>query len=253
MNLLKSLCAAFSMYSKIPVSRAEWDEGSMKYALCFFPLVGAVIALFETAVFYICRKYGFGDIIRAAFMTAVPVLVSGGIHADGFMDTVDAVSSYADRDEKLQILKDPHCGAFAVIGAVIYFLLFFALMCGIDTWEGVIITSLGFVASRALSALMICYLKCAKGSGLLHTFAHGAKRGAVIGSSWTYLLLFFAAMALINSKAAVCAAAAALAAILHYVHTAAKFGGITGDLAGYFVCVCELLFVIVGGVTCVLL
>lgn len=33
----------------------------------------------------------------------------------GFADTIDAVSSYKDREKKLEILKDPHTGAFAVI------------------------------------------------------------------------------------------------------------------------------------------
>ena len=31
---------------------------------------------------------------------------------DGFMDTMDAVHSYGDRTKKLEILKDPHLGAF---------------------------------------------------------------------------------------------------------------------------------------------
>ena len=32
-----------------------------------------------------------------------------------YADTCDALSSYGDREKKLEILKDPHCGAFAVI------------------------------------------------------------------------------------------------------------------------------------------
>ena len=40
--ILKSLALAFSMYSKIPMPRVEWNEKNMRYALCFFPFVGAV-------------------------------------------------------------------------------------------------------------------------------------------------------------------------------------------------------------------
>ena len=43
MNIIKSICVAFSMYSKIPMPRVEWNEKNMKYAMCFFPIVGAVI------------------------------------------------------------------------------------------------------------------------------------------------------------------------------------------------------------------
>ena len=44
-NLLNALFIAFSMYSKIPVPRVDWNEKSMKYAFCFFPLIGAVIGI----------------------------------------------------------------------------------------------------------------------------------------------------------------------------------------------------------------
>ncbi|MBQ1993637.1 MAG: adenosylcobinamide-GDP ribazoletransferase, partial [Lachnospiraceae bacterium] len=36
---------AFSMYSKIPMPRREWTSKGMKYAICFFPVVGMVIGL----------------------------------------------------------------------------------------------------------------------------------------------------------------------------------------------------------------
>ena len=51
------------------------------------------------------------------------LLVTGGIHLDGFMDTTDARSSYGDREKKLAILKDSHVGAFAVIGCSFYLIL----------------------------------------------------------------------------------------------------------------------------------
>ena len=50
-----------------------------------------------------------------------------GIHLDGYADTIDAISSYGDREKKLQILKDPHTGAFAVIGLCVYFTAVLAL------------------------------------------------------------------------------------------------------------------------------
>lgn len=40
MYLVKSLAVALSMYSKIPVPAVEWKEENMKYAMCFFPVVG---------------------------------------------------------------------------------------------------------------------------------------------------------------------------------------------------------------------
>ena len=47
MYLLNSLAIAISMYSKIPVPNVEWNEKNMKYAMCFFPVVGAVIGIIQ--------------------------------------------------------------------------------------------------------------------------------------------------------------------------------------------------------------
>ena len=43
MNLIRSFFIAFSMYSKIPMPRTDWTKESMRYAMCFFPVIGAVI------------------------------------------------------------------------------------------------------------------------------------------------------------------------------------------------------------------
>ena len=43
---------------------------------------------------------------RAAAFCLVPVAITGGIHLDGYADTSDALSSYGDREKKLEILKD---------------------------------------------------------------------------------------------------------------------------------------------------
>ena len=44
-NLLETLVVSFSMYSALPMPAVDWNEQNMKYALCAFPLVGAVLAL----------------------------------------------------------------------------------------------------------------------------------------------------------------------------------------------------------------
>lgn len=105
MNIIKSICVAFSMYSKIPMPRVEWNEKNMKYAMCFFPLIGAVIGGLMLLVRFLCGRFGFNTSVYAVVMTALPVLVSGGIHTDGFIDTVDALSSYGDQREKTRNFK----------------------------------------------------------------------------------------------------------------------------------------------------
>ena len=116
MNLLQSMVIAFSMYSKIPMPRVDWNEKNMKYAMCFFPLVGGIEGILMLLAGRLLMESGFGKIFVAAVMTLLPILITGGIHMDGFMDTMDALSSYGDREKKLAILKDSHADAFARLG-----------------------------------------------------------------------------------------------------------------------------------------
>ena len=98
MHLFRSLAIAISMYSKIPVPIVEWNEKNMKYAMCFFPVVGAVTGVLQLLTGRILLEYtACGKLFFAIAMALIPVIVTGGIHLDGFADTVDALSSYGDR------------------------------------------------------------------------------------------------------------------------------------------------------------
>lgn len=102
---------AFAMYSKIPMPPADWEKENMKYALCFFPWVGLAVGAVSAVLFWLLQQIGAGSMLRAAVLTAVPVLVTGGIHLDGYLDTMDALSSWREKQRRLEILKDPHAGA----------------------------------------------------------------------------------------------------------------------------------------------
>lgn len=223
----------------------------MKYAMCFFPLIGAVIGGLMLLVRFLCGRFGFNTSVYAVVMTALPVLVSGGIHTDGFIDTVDALSSYGDQREKTRNFKrsaygricDNRCGN--VLSVV------FRIYDGDMGIKATIAVSVGFVLSRSLSGLAIGIFKCAKNSGLLYTFKSAAHKKTIVTVMILYIALCVAMLCFtgVYGLGTICAA---VISFLWYRHVAySKFGGITGDIAGYFVCICEVLCVIVGGVLCV--
>ena len=126
MRWIHSLGIAFSMYSKIPVPKVRWTNEAMQYTFCFFPLVGVAEGALLWGMGMVL--YGLRDrnrlpaIFVAIVLTILPLLVTGGIHMDGFLDTTDARRSYQEPEKKLAILKDPHTGAFALIGLGVYLL-----------------------------------------------------------------------------------------------------------------------------------
>ena len=87
MRVIRSLCIAFSTYSRIPVPQVAWTDENRKYSMCFFPLIGAVIGLLLWGWLALCDALGFGALLRGAVGALLPILVTGGIHMDGFMDT----------------------------------------------------------------------------------------------------------------------------------------------------------------------
>ena len=126
MSILKSFVIAFSVYSKIPVPQFEWKEEDMKYMMCFFPWIGGVIGLLLYGWAVLCRKLDIGSFCQVLMCAVIPLAVSGGFHVDGFMDTMDAFHSYQEKERKLEILKDSHIGAFAVIMLALYGLIYLA-------------------------------------------------------------------------------------------------------------------------------
>ena len=244
-NLLESMVIAFAMYSKIPMPRVEWEKENMRYALCFFPLVGAVIGVLVSLWKGMQEQFAFGTLLFACIGAVIPVLVTGGIHLDGFLDTVDALSAYASQEKRLEILKDPHTGAFAIISLCCYFLLCVGIFSEMRT-ERLFAATLVFVFSRSLSGISVVTFQAAKNSGLLRTFQDGAQKRNV-----RIVLIFwlFATVVGFYLTAGLCGVAAAvvgLAVFFYYYQFSRKqFGGITGDLAGYFLQLCELFMLAV--------
>lgn len=241
MTFFRSLAAAFLMYSKIPMPRVEWKDENRRYALCCFPLIGAVIGGLFLLWRWVCRLWGIGRLLNAAVCTVIPILITGGIHLDGFCDVSDAASSYADREKKLEILGDPHIGAFAAIRLCAYLLIQTALFSEMTLFRAECVTAIGFVLSRALSGMAAVLFKNAKGSGTLWAFSEPAHKSVTVTVLSVIIALCAGGMIVlspIRGCAAVIAGAVAFIAYAIYAHKV--FGGVTGDTAGWFLQVCEL-------------
>ena len=238
---LQTLAVAFGMFSAVPLPQPVWNKQNMRYALCAFPAVGLVSGAGLLGFAALCRVLGAGSVLRAAGLCLLPVLVTGGIHLDGFADTCDALASCAPPEKKQQILADPHCGAFAVIRLCSWFLACFALWAQLPDGRALMALAIGQVLSRALSGYAVARFPLAKNTGLAHTFATAADR-AFAGRFLAVLAgVCVAAQAVCARGPGVGAALAALLCLWRYRAVAQKqFGGISGDLAGWFLTRCEL-------------
>lgn len=239
-TLYHSFLIAFSMYSKIPMPQCEWNEKNMAYAMCFFPWVGAVIG----GVTWIFGTYGQRLGLTPAFFTIllllIPWLITGGIHLDGLLDTADAMSSWQERERRLEILKDSNSGAFAVITCAVYFLFYYGVYSQISP-RALAMIPFTFCLSRTLSGLAIVTFPKAKKTGSVSAMARGARDRQVKVTMCVYLALIFVGMMLVDWKLGLIVyGVAVLTDVLYYRNAMKYFGGTTGDLAGCFLSLCEV-------------
>lgn len=181
MRLLKSFAIAFCTWSKIPFPQFAWNEEDMEYMLCFFPWVGAGIGAFVYVWRWFCGVFLVGPFCHALIGAAIPLLVTGGFHADGFMDAMDAFHSYQPKEKKLEILKDAHIGAFSVLMLALYGLVYVGAFSEVTNLALLKIVCGGFFLSRCLSGISVVSFPLAKKDGMLRTFSDSAKKPAVKG------------------------------------------------------------------------
>lgn len=249
MHILKALIIAFSIYSKIPVPQFDWKEEDMKYMLCFFPWIGAVIGICVYLWHYLCCVFEIGQICYVMVGTAIPLLITGGFHVDGYMDTMDAFHSYQTKEKKLEILKDSHIGAFAVIMLAVYGLIYVGAFSEIDNVKLLRIVCSGFFLSRCLSGIAVVSFPSAKKDGMLYHFADSSQKVIVKWSLYIQSVICVAFMLWQSAYAGLLAAAAAFLILLYYyARTKKELGGITGDTAGWFVLLCEAGIMVAGAV-----
>ena len=245
MKWVKSFLLAFSMYSRIPMPQVDYKEGDGQYSFCFFPAVGVVIGVLEFLWFGFCKN-GMSQLATVFIATAIPLVVTGGFHVDGFLDVTDALSSYRSLDEKKRILRDPHIGAFAVIGLATAGLVFTGFLAELQTAEEVCFFAGCFALARIFSGLAAFYLpKFDENDNLAQTVAMQDLR-IVPAVLWLELLAWMCGFGMLNlqTMAAEMAASAFLFCFYRW-KMLREFGGTVGDTAGWYVVVQEVVYLLV--------
>lgn len=258
MRLFRTIAVTFALYSRIPMPHFEWKDEDMRYSIALFPWVGAVIGGVFVCVFEAAQRLQLPLTAVCLLMTAVPLLLTGGFHIDGFMDVSDALSSFGSREEKLRIMSDPHTGAFAVIRLCICGMIYIAslavvLDCG-QASDLVRVLGTGFFAARGLSAVSVLNFRSAKNEGMLYYEASCAGQSRKTNNILCVVWLALSAILMVyfhkTAGAAVMLTAAACFAWYKY-KSSREFGGISGDTSGWFVTVCETSMAAAAAVTAV--
>lgn len=223
-----------SMFCRIPWPFATWDEGAREKMLLFLPAVGLEVGAAWALGWYVCQRLALSATLQGLVLCAIPFLMTGFIHLDGFMDVTDAVGSCRDLEKRRAILKDSHVGAFAVIGCALLLLAMFACGSAVEKWGGCL--ALIPVVSRCGSALAVTALPAMSTSQYAN---QKIPRGHMAALS-VMLTITLAAGFLLWGRAAVSLLAAAVGYGLALRRGYRSLEGMNGDISGYALTVSEL-------------
>ena len=147
-----------------------------------YPLVGLLLGLVLVGL-----EDGFSRIfpvyLTSAVLVVTLVVATGGLHLDGLMDTCDGLFGGHTRQQRLEIMRDSHVGAFAVAGALSIVLLKWAAILSLLSltepegdlqWRGLGLL-LFPVLSRWAMVLQLSAFPYARSEGLGLAFHQGAR------------------------------------------------------------------------------
>ncbi|MFD2670295.1 adenosylcobinamide-GDP ribazoletransferase [Marinicrinis sediminis] len=125
---LQAGVAAIQFLTVLPIPMAiPYTSHVLRRSVVWYPAAGAVIGM-VTAVTAVLLDGLLPSSVGAVLVLIVWVVMTGGLHLDGLMDSADGLLSHRSRERKLTIMKDSRVGAMGVIVCVFYVLLKGTLM-----------------------------------------------------------------------------------------------------------------------------
>jgi adenosylcobinamide-GDP ribazoletransferase len=240
--MLKSFLLAVQFLTRIPVHiPGKVDEADMPLSAVYYPLAGFVIGGVLVA-FFLFFGLIFPAGLAAALTLGVYVLLTGALHLDGFVDTVDGLASGGGRGKKEDILKVMNDSRIGAIGAVwLAFLMALKLFLFVR------------FSADLLPVLVLLPVISRAGIVLEMHMAPAAKKNSLASALCGKISLLQALIALLSALVIAalfgpkpvlfliisCLAAGALAKAFEK-----KLGGLTGDTIGFTVEVLEMLFLV---------
>lgn len=237
-RLTTAFFMAWGMFCAIPCPYQRWDERLRPLMLVCFPLLGMLLGGIWCSAAWLIARWGGLGLFGPALLAALPCLLTGFLHLDGFMDCCDAILSRRPLEERQRILKDSHVGAFAVICVDLLLLLSVALFATAEwskVWRPLLFLP---AAARGPAALAVLSLSPMGGSSYAGGFQ--AQVGRIHRLTADALTVIFPVLsAALFGIPGLCAAAAACGSALALRCGVRQLGGMSGDISGFAVTVGE--------------
>lgn len=231
------------------VKQTVWTEESFGKSVKYFPAVGAVLGLFYVTIAEILNLLTGGafPMLTAAVILMSMAILTGGIHCDGFIDTMDGLFSGRDRERMLEIMKDSRVGAFGVVSFVMLSILAFAILSELSRISTFMLIAAIYSApiiGRLMMVVTIGSFLYARPEGMGKAFAEYTTRSTIILAMVETLILLLPLILLsaMVTKPLFISLMMVLIFTLYFGKFATKkVGGVTGDIYGAVEIISEVL------------
>lgn len=118
--MIRGIFLALQFFTILPIYKEiKMDRKSVTTMFATLPWIGVLVGIFTSSVWLF---FDASPLFLAFTIVLIGVVVSGGLHLDGFVDTSDAFFSYRNLDKRHEILADPRIGAFGAM-ALLFFII----------------------------------------------------------------------------------------------------------------------------------
>lgn len=247
---MKPFFIALQFLTRLKLVKQEiWTNEDFGRSVVTFPLVGLVIGLFMTAFFMVLQAMGiFSASLIMLLLVIFEFLFTGGLHADGFMDTCDGIFSGRDRERMLAIMKDSRIGSNGVVGFIFLVLLKWNLLVTIPAHDLLWVLVWMPFLSRYTMMFSITSFPYARPEGMGKAFAVYSPDHTKLYGTVFVILMNIAVYLISGAVYAVMFAALWVLAVLTNVifnrYLTKILGGVTGDTYGFVTEMTELLLLV---------
>ncbi|MHB1415348.1 MAG: adenosylcobinamide-GDP ribazoletransferase [Chloroflexota bacterium] len=230
------LYAALCFLTALPLPDRPVKPEQMARSTAYFPLVGLLIGLAVAGLDHLFRLMWSPSVATVGVLIAF-IMITGGLHLDGLMDSCDGLFGRRDPARRLEIMRDSRVGSFGVLGAVAVLLLEYIALAELPPAlrAGAIMTLA--CLSRGAMVLAIWGFPYARAEGLGSAFKAGVgpRQVAVAGATAVAVAIIAA-----QSAGIVLVGTAVGATLLVAAFTCTRIPGLTGDSYGAIEVIVEL-------------
>jgi adenosylcobinamide-GDP ribazoletransferase len=236
---LKNVRIVFGLMTTLPFRLPDdWSAGDGGRASVWFPLVGLVVGTL-TWLAWKGAMLVFPPLVAGIVTLFVWVILTGALHLDGLADCCDGLLASTSVERRLEIMKDPRVGTFAVVGLILVLSLKAAALASLTS-----VSSTGILLAASMARWCILpagIMPLARPSGMGADFASGFRRSFIIWGA--FVPVGIALLLGVHGVLSMAAGAGAAALLLWFAKS--RIGGVTGDVFGMIVEVVEIVILLV--------